>query len=218
MSQKRLEVQLCKSQASRMPPSLDEEIRARARGERSVCGVDEAGRGPLAGPVVASAVILDHTRIPPGLDDSKRLSRGARERLLNALLETAEVGVGVCEPDEIARRNILWASLTAMERAVGELQRGPDGRPFALIDGNRVPRGLEGRAEAFVKGDARVLSIAAASVVAKVVRDRLMIRADARFPGYGLAEHKGYPTRAHREAISRLGPCPLHRAGFGTLL
>ena len=201
-----------------MPPDFSAESRCLAAGHRGVCGVDEAGRGPLAGPVVAAAVILQRTRIPAGLDDSKRLSQPARERLLNALRESetrgeAWIGVGIAEPDEIARRNILWASMAAMERAVA----GLPGRPFALVDGNRVPPGLRGRAEAVVGGDARSLSIAAASIVAKVVRDRLMARAEARFPGYGLAVHKGYPTRAHREAIAALGASPIHRAGFGSL-
>jgi ribonuclease HII len=171
----------------------------------------------LAGPVVACAVILDPDRIPEGLNDSKALSQVARERLLNKLKDCAEIGVGIAEPVEIERKNILWASMAAMERAVGNLSK-PDGiSPFALIDGNRVPPGLSGRAEALVKGDARSVSIAAASIVAKVVRDRLMEAADLRFPGYDLARHKGYPTRAHREAVSRLGPCPLHRVGFGDI-
>ena len=196
-----------------MPPSFENERRLLGTHSR-ICGVDEAGRGPLAGPVVAAAVTLDPTAIPEGLDDSKRLSHSAREQLLNILLDVAEVGVGVAEPDEIARRNILHASMSAMERAVAALP----GHPYALIDGNRVPPGLEGRAEAVVKGDAKVLSIAAASVVAKVVRDRLMTGACLRFPGYDLAKHKGYPTSAHRDAIRSLGPSPIHRSGFGSLL
>ena len=174
-----------------------------------VCGVDEAGRGPLAGPVVACAVVLDPARIPEGLDDSKRLSPRARERLLNSLTECAEIGIGISEPDEIARLNILWASLAAMTRAVGALSAPA----YALVDGNRIPPGMTG--EAVVKGDAKCLSIAAASVVAKVVRDRLMAGACARWPGYGLSGHKGYPTAAHREAVARLGRSPIHREGFG---
>ena len=174
-----------------------------------VCGVDEAGRGPLAGPVVACAVVLDPARIPKGLDDSKRLSPRARERLLNELRECSEIGLGIAEPDEICRANILWASLAAMTRAVGALE----GQPYALVDGNRMPPGVTG--EAVVRGDATCLSIAAASVVAKVVRDQLMAGACARFPGYGLSGHKGYPTAAHRKAVARLGRSPIHREGFG---
>lgn len=177
--------------------------------------MDEAGRGPLAGPVVACAVVLDASRIPEGLDDSKRLSPRARERMLNTLKTCAEIGIGVAEPVEIARVNILWASLAAMTRAVGALDRNGEGAPYALVDGNRMPRGMAG--ESIVKGDARCLSIAAASIVAKVVRDRLMAEACARFPGYGLAGHKGYPTAAHRAALAAFGPCALHREGFKLL-
>ena len=182
-------------------------------GHARVCGVDEAGRGPLAGPVVACAVILDPHKMPEGLNDSKALSQVARERLLNELRFCAEITLGIAEPVEIERKNILWATLSAMERAVNALHRSP----YALIDGNRVPPGLSGQAEAVVKGDAKSLSIAAASIVAKVVRDRLMGEADMRFPGYGLAGHKGYPTRAHRDAVQQIGPCPIHRVGFGDI-
>ena len=179
-----------------------------------MCGADEAGRGPLAGPVVAAAVILDpssHARLQElGLDDSKTLSAPRREHLLNTLRDVAKIGVGIAEPHEIEARNILWASLEAMSRAVREVQ--PD---YALIDGNRMPPGLPCPGDAVVKGDSRALCIAAASVVAKVTRDRLMVRADARYPGYGFAQHKGYPTRAHLDALQRLGPCPIHRRGFG---
>jgi len=177
-----------------------------------ICGVDEAGRGPLAGPVVAAAVILNQSQIPKGLNDSKRLSPKARERLLNALLPHAKIGIGISEPEEIDRINILWASMSAMSRAVEALDIQP---VFALIDGNRVPDGLPCSAQAIVKGDGKSLSIAAASIVAKVTRDRLMQQADMRFPGYGLSQHQGYPTKAHREAIARLGKSPIHRWSFG---
>ena len=194
-------------------PDYSREAELHALGETSVVGVDEAGRGPLAGPVVACAVWLDPSRIPTGLHDSKRLSQSARERLLNVLLELrdggfARIGVGIAEPHEIERRNILWASLAAMERAVGDAGGG-----YALVDGNRMPEALRG--EAVVKGDAKSVSIAAASICAKEIRDRLMREACGRFPGYGLSGHKGYPTRAHRQCVARMGPSPLHRWGFG---
>ena len=177
-----------------------------------ICGVDEAGRGPLAGPVIAAAVILNPDVIPAGLNDSKALSPARRERLLNELMFVAEIGIGICEPEEIDRLNILWASMTAMKRAVEALGRSVD---HALIDGNRIPPNLPCEATALVKGDARSLSIAAASIVAKVTRDRIMVEADMRFPGYGLAAHKGYPTKAHMEALDRLGASPIHRRSFG---
>jgi len=176
-----------------------------------ICGVDEAGRGPLCGPVVAAAIILDQSNIPDGLNDSKRLSAPARERLLNALRQSAQIGIGIAEPEEIDRINILWASMAAMRRAVENLEI----QPFsALIDGNRVPDGLPCEAHAIVKGDAKSLSIAAASIVAKVTRDRLMKEADMRFAGYNLSQHQGYPTKAHRTAILRLGSSPIHRQSF----
>jgi ribonuclease HII len=182
---------------------------AQLRGFARVCGVDEAGRGPLAGPVVCAAVILDATSVPEGLNDSKALSPKRRERMLNALLESAEIVISVVEPPEIDAMNILWASMAGMSRAVRVL-----GADYALIDGNRLPPDLHCDGEAIVKGDAKSLSIAAASIVAKVTRDRLMTEADARYPGYGLAKHKGYPTRAHIDAIERLGPTPIHRWSF----
>lgn len=181
----------------------------RSRGYARICGVDEAGRGPLAGPVVCAAVILRATSIPEGLNDSKTLSPSRRERMLNALLETAEISISVIEPPEIDELNILWASMVGMSRAVRDLRAD-----FALIDGNRLPPDLHCDGEAIVKGDAKSLSIAAASIVAKVTRDRLMVEADRRYPGYGLAKHKGYPTRAHMDAVERLGPTPIHRWSF----
>ena len=175
-----------------------------------VCGVDEAGRGPLAGPVVASAVILCFDNLPDGLNDSKALSASAREHVLNDILAKARVSIGIAEPEEIDRINILAASMAAMQRAV----TGLGGAPIAaLIDGNRAPE-LEVPAQTIVKGDAKSLSIAAASIVAKVTRDRLMARADGRFPGYGHSGHKGYPTRAHREFLAANGPSPLHRFSY----
>ena len=175
-----------------------------------VCGVDEAGRGPLAGPVVAAAVILTPARIPEGLNDSKALSSKQRELLLNMIEKNAQIGIGIAEPEEIDRLNILGATLIAMRRAVLALPKLPD---MALIDGNKLPD-LPCAAQAIVKGDSRSLSIAAASIVAKVTRDRLMVEAESRYPGYGLAGHKGYPTKAHMEAVTRLGASPIHRRSF----
>jgi len=172
-------------------PDFIFETKAGVQDGRIVCGVDEAGRGPLSGPVVAAAVILDPKNIPDGLNDSKAISHGARERLLNNLKESAIIGVGISEPAEIDRLNILWASMIAMKRAVENLYISVD---YALIDGNRIPSNLYCDAHAIVKGDAKSLSIAAASIVAKVTRDEIMVEADNRFPGYGWAGHKGYPT------------------------
>jgi len=193
-------------------PDFTFETKAGARQGRNICGVDEAGRGPLAGPVIAAAVILTPDNIPEGLNDSKALSHSARERLLNILVQDAKIGVGISEPGEIDRINILWASMIAMRRAIENLYISVD---YALVDGNRVPTGLSCDAHAIVKGDAKCLSIAAASIVAKVTRDRIMAEADSRFPGYGLSGHKGYPTKAHREAVEALGRSPAHRWTFG---
>lgn len=175
-----------------------------------VCGVDEAGRGPLAGPVVAAAVILDPQKIPDGLNDSKALSEIRREYLLNKIWENASVGIGIAEPEEIDRVNVLGASMIAMQRAVLSLGSTP---VAALIDGNRSPD-LPCEAQTIVKGDSRSLSIAAASIVAKVTRDRLMKRAHERYPAYGFDRHKGYPTQAHRDLVKSNGPCPIHRRSF----
>jgi len=175
-----------------------------------VAGVDEAGRGPLAGPVVAAAVILDADNIPDGLNDSKKLSAPKREALFDIIMSCAEVGIGISEPEEIDRINILHATMCAMQRAVADLPRQPD---FILIDGNRCPS-FTIPAQAIVKGDAKSLSIAAASIIAKTVRDRLMVAADRRFPGYGHTGHKGYPTKAHREALQEIGASPIHRRSY----
>ncbi len=192
-----------------MSPDRSHHDAAAAQGYSRICGVDEAGRGPLAGPVVCAAVILGATSVPEGLNDSKALSPKRRERLLNEIRQTSEIAVAVIEPAEIDRLNILWASLEGMRRAVAAL-----GADYALIDGNKMPPRLPCPGEALVKGDARSLSIAAASIVAKVVRDQLMVEADARHPGYGFAGHKGYPTKPHKEALVRLGPSPVHRRSF----
>jgi ribonuclease HII len=193
-----------------MLPDFAFETAARRRG-LTVAGVDEAGRGPLAGPVVAAAVILDPARIPPGLDDSKKLSRRAREALAGLLLAMAEVSVGEASVEEIDALNILRASHLAMTRALSGLNAAPG---FALIDGNLVPRGCPVPAEAVVKGDARCLSIAAASVVAKVTRDRVMVDLAQQFPGYGWERNMGYPSPGHLAALKSLGPTPFHRRSF----
>ena len=178
-----------------------------------VAGVDEAGRGPLAGPVVAACVVLPR-RLPKrlaGLDDSKRLSEARREGLYAALLELVpDVGVGQASPEEIDALNILNATFLAMRRAIAEVP----GVAHVLVDGNQRVRELTLPQRPIVKGDARSAAIAAASIVAKVTRDRLMAECEARFPGYGFARHKGYGTAAHYEALAPLGPCELHRRSF----
>lgn len=180
-------------------------------GLRLVAGVDEVGRGPLAGPVVAAAVILDPARPIDGLADSKRLSETRREALAPIIRECALVwALGRAEVEEIDALNILQASLLAMRRAVLALTMTPD---FALIDGNRCPE-LPCPAEAVIKGDSRVAAISAASIIAKVARDHEMVELDAQYPGYGLAGHKGYPSPGHLAALARLGVTPIHRRSF----
>lgn len=188
------------------------EEQAADRGFRAVAGVDEAGRGPLAGPVVAAAVILPRSFELAGLTDSKQLSPQKRESLYPLIRAQAlAVGVGVASARRIDQINILQATLEAMATAVGRLQPQPD---FLLVDGTfPVPLSLAQRT--LKKGDSRSLSVAAASVVAKVVRDRIMTAYDRIFPGYGFGAHKGYGSAAHRSAIAKLGPCPLHRLTFG---
>ncbi|MDH3980069.1 MAG: ribonuclease HII [Gammaproteobacteria bacterium] len=176
-----------------------------------VAGVDEAGRGPLAGPVVAGAVILDPARPVSGLRDSKKLSASRRESLYDEITDKALAwSVGRAEAEEIDRINILQATLVAMQRAVNALQPCAE---HALIDGNRCPQ-LMIPAQAIVKGDSRVAAISAASIIAKVTRDREMIELDLQYPGYGLARHKGYPSKAHIEALEKLGLTPLHRRSY----
>lgn len=180
-------------------------------GKPLVAGIDEAGRGPLAGPVVAAAVILDPSAIPAGLNDSKLLGKARRERLFEEIIASCDVAwCSVCAL-RIDRINILAATLEAMTAAFRALPRRADA---CLIDGRDVPPPLHGLGHAVIKGDSRSLSIAAASIVAKVARDRMMEQADADFPGYGFARHAGYGTRAHREALEALGPCVLHRRSY----
>ncbi len=175
-----------------------------------ICGVDEAGRGPWAGPVVAAAVVLDPDNIPAGIADSKALDAEAREALYPRIMATAQVGVGIADVHRIDRDNILNATLWAMAEAVTALSSSPR---LALIDGNKAPR-LTCQTRTIVKGDAKCLSIAAASIIAKVTRDRLMIANARTYPGYGFESHKGYGTPEHRLAIDRLGVTDIHRRSF----
>ncbi len=187
------------------------EEKAMAEGFRHIAGVDEAGRGPLAGPVVAAAVVLPQRFELPGLTDSKKLTPEERARLFPLIRQQARaIGVGIVSPAEIDSINILQATLRAMVLAVHRLKIPAD---FLLIDGI-TPLPVPIRQKTLKKGDSRSLSVAAASVVAKVVRDRMMTGYDRRFPGYGFAGHKGYGSAAHLEAIARLGPSPLHRLTF----
>jgi ribonuclease HII len=193
------------------PPDLTIEEALAARGFPRVAGVDEAGRGPLAGPVVAAAVVLDPARIPAGIDDSKTLRAAARARLCAEILALADVGIGQASVEEIDRLNILRAAHLAMARAVAALSAPPD---IALIDGNLVPEPLACPGRAIVRGDALSLSVAAASIVAKVTRDRIMVDLAQQHPGYGWERNMGYPSAAHRAALARLGPTPHHRRSF----
>lgn len=182
-------------------------------GVRVWCGLDEAGRGPLAGPVFAGAVILPEGYIPEGLNDSKKLSEKKRDALFEQITENALAwGFGTASPKEIDEINILNASMLAMKRAVENLSVKPE---FLLVDGN-IARGFDQAAIPVIKGDAKSPSIAAASIIAKVLRDRECMEMDRLFPQYGFAKHKGYPTKAHFEAVEKFGPCPLHRRSFLT--
>ncbi len=194
-------------------PDLAEETAAIAAGHSPVAGIDEAGRGPLAGPVVAAAVVLGAGGIPPGMDDSKRLAPGARQRIAEALRRSAGIGVGigVTSVEEIDALNILRAAHLAMCRAVAALPVAP---ALALVDGNLLPPDLPCRGRALVGGDGRCLSIAAASIIAKVTRDRIMVDLAQQHPGYGWERNMGYPTAEHRMALRRLGPTPHHRRSF----
>ena len=178
-----------------------------------VCGVDEAGRGPWAGPVCAAAVILDRANIPKGINDSKKLSEATRENLFPLIMASADVGVALVSAAEIDEINILQATHLAMTRAVAALKSKPI---LALIDGNRAPK-LICDTQCIIGGDAKSLSIAAASIVAKVTRDRLMVALAEEFSVYGFASHKGYGTAAHHAALKRYGPCPHHRMSFAPI-
>ncbi|MDA5093058.1 ribonuclease HII [Aliiroseovarius sp. KMU-50] len=192
-------------------PDYSFEEAARARGLSCIAGVDEVGRGPLAGPVTAAAVVLDPTRIPEGLNDSKKLSAKRREALFDEILELAEVSIAHASVEEIDELNILRASHLAMERAVAGLFTSPD---HLLIDGNMVPRGITLSNETIIKGDAKSVSIAAASIMAKTTRDRLMVDLAQQFPGYGWESNAGYPSKSHKQALENLGVTPHHRRSF----
>lgn len=194
-------------------PDFSLEIEAGAD-QRLVAGTDEAGRGPLAGPVVAAAVVLDRNAIPLGLNDSKKLTARKRQDLFALILANADVAVATSGAGHIDRSDIRKASLDAMRRALANLPRSPQ---FALIDGRDVPPSLCCPARAVIKGDSRSLSIAAASIVAKVIRDRMMTHAASSFGDYGFDRHAGYGTAIHRQAIIDHGPCPLHRMSFRPL-
>jgi len=189
----------------------DIEAAAREQGKTVICGCDEAGRGPLAGPVFAAAVILPHGIEIPALNDSKKLTEKQREKLFDIITEVAvDYAVASASVEEIEEINILNASMLAMKRAVESLKNTPD---YALIDGN-IARGFDIDARPVIKGDALSPSIAAASILAKVSRDRYCMEMDALYPEYGFAKHKGYATKDHREAVLKYGASPVHRKSF----
>ena len=192
-------------------PDFSLESAAMARGANVIAGVDEVGRGPLAGPVTAAAVILDPNDIPEGLNDSKALSAKRREALSEQIMSRAQVCIAHASVEEIDEINILRASHLAMERAIAGLAQVPD---EVLIDGNMIPRGLSLPAQAIIKGDARSLSISAASIVAKICRDRVMWDLAQHYPGYGWETNAGYPSKSHKAALQNLGVTPHHRRSF----
>ena len=187
------------------------ENQLREAGYTAICGVDEAGRGPLSGPVVAAACILPAGCEIPGLNDSKKLTPKQRDRLFDTVREVAiAYAIGMASPEEIDQLNILNATMLAMRRAIEGLPVKAD---FALIDGN-CARGIDMPHKTVISGDALSVSISAASILAKVTRDRICLENDRDYPEYGFAKHKGYGTREHMDALRRLGPCPLHRRSF----
>lgn len=192
-------------------PDFSKEEELIAQGYTLVCGVDEAGRGPLCGPVVAAACILPSDCEIPGLNDSKKLSEKKREMLFPLIKEKAiAYGIGLATPEEIDALNILNADMLAMRRAIEAL---PVPASIAIVDGN-VAKNLPIPAVTLVKGDAKSLSVAAASILAKVTRDRICLENDKEYPEYGIAQHKGYPTKAHMDAVRAYGPSPIHRKSF----
>ncbi|HAH05381.1 MAG TPA: ribonuclease HII [Elusimicrobia bacterium] len=195
--------------------AYDTETRRRL-GASSLIGIDEAGRGPLAGPVVAAAVLLPSRPLPElaGVKDSKKLTPKGRERVFPLIRRAARVGVGWALPEEIDQVNILQATFLAMRRALERLRLAPEEAPWVLVDGNQAVPGLALRQKTLVGGDDLSLSIASASVVAKVVRDRWMRVLESRYPGYGFAKSKGYGSAEHMDALGRLGPSPVHRRSF----
>jgi ribonuclease HII len=194
-------------------PDFSFELAARAQGYSLICGIDEAGRGPWAGPVVAAAVTLDPENIPLDLNDSKKLKESKREALFAEITASAKVGVGIGDVTRVDRDNILATTLWAIAEAVRNLSETPH---YALVDGNRAPK-LSCPVQTIISGDARSLSISAASIIAKVTRDRIMVALDREFPGYGFARHKGYGTAFHNAALLELGPCIHHRKSFAPI-
>ena len=193
-------------------PDFSYELSAKEKGYKFVCGVDEAGRGPLAGPVCAAAVILPEDCEIEGLNDSKKLTEKKREQLYDVIIEKAlAYCVAFGSVEEIEEHNILNATYIAMNRAIDGLSQKAD---FALVDGNRVPKGISVPCETVVKGDAKSCSIAAASILAKVTRDRLLLEYAEKYPEYGFEKHKGYGTAAHYDAIRQHGVLPIHRMSF----
>ena len=193
-------------------PDYSYEISAKEQGYKFVCGVDEAGRGPLAGPVCAAAVILPEGAVIEGLNDSKKLSEKKREALFDVVKDTAIAwSVAFASVEEIEEYNILNATFIAMNRAIEGLQTKVD---FALVDGNRVPKCIKIPCQTVVKGDSLSMSIAAASILAKVTRDRLLLEYDKKYPKYNFAKHKGYGTAEHIAAIKEHGICEVHRPSF----
>lgn len=192
-------------------PDFSFEQAALTQGARHVAGVDEVGRGPLAGPVTAAAVVLDSNNIPDGLNDSKKLAPARRETLAEWIMVHCDWSVAHVSVEEIDQLNIYHASHLAMCRAVAGLRDRPD---HVLVDGNRIPRDLPVPGEAVVKGDARCLTIAAASIVAKLLRDRIMVDLAQQYPGYGWEANVGYPTPAHKQALLDFGVTPHHRRSF----
>jgi ribonuclease HII len=195
---------------SRIKPTFELEAAEHQLGLRPIAGVDEAGRGPWAGPVVAAAVILNPDKIPANIDDSKVLDEDSRAFLYRRIMKVAIVAVGVADVDRIDRENILGATLWAMAQAVSQLAEKPK---LVLVDGNKAPR-VAMATRTIVKGDAKCLSIAAASIIAKVTRDRIMMESARDYPGYGFERHKGYGTPEHQAAIDKLGVSALHRRSF----
>ena len=192
-------------------PDFDVETGLIKKGYKAIAGVDEVGRGCIAGPVTAAAVILNPQKIPSGLNDSKKLNLKNREKIFQSIQDTCTFCVAHSSVEEIDQINILQAALLSMKRAILGLRIKPD---FVLIDGNKNPEGLESNFETIIKGDSKSLSIAAASIVAKITRDRIMSRLDKEFPGYNWSQNAGYPTKMHKSAILDIGITPYHRRSF----
>lgn len=194
-----------------MTPDFTFERAAQAQGYSRIAGVDEVGRGPLAGPVTAAAVVLDPENIPEGLNDSKKLTKKARTRLYDEIMQVADVSIAHATVEEIDEHNILRASHIAMVRALEGLKTPPD---YALIDGNMIPRGLALPSQTIVKGDSLSQSISAASIMAKICRDCVMLSLAQQHPGYGWETNMGYGSKKHMDALQKLGATPHHRRSF----